>query len=72
MNNRKILALVLAAAMMLSLLAGCASGNTTETTAAPTTAAATEADEVPAEATVAPVENSHYPVTITTYNYAKQ
>lgn len=71
MNNCKILALILAAVMMLSLLAGCAGSNT------PTTTPATDAPETSAEVsteavTAAPTEADHYPVTITTYNYAKE
>lgn len=75
MNNRKILALLLAAAMMLSLLAGCASDAPAATT--PTTAAAPSVDAAPTEAPTeapaeTPTEGSHYPVTITTYNYDKE
>lgn len=72
MKNCKFLALVLAAVMLFSLLAGCSGGSasTEAATDAPTTQAPTE---VPTEAaTEVPTEASHYPVTITTYNYAKE
>lgn len=67
MNNMKksrILSLLLIAVMIVNLLAGCASGNTAATEAATT--------EATTETTEAVTETSHYPVTITTYNYAKE
>ncbi len=71
MKQRKILSLCLAFAMLLSLLAGCSSGSTAETTNAPTTdAASAETTTEAADQTSA--EAGHYPVTITTYNYAKE
>lgn len=70
MNNRKIISLLLAAVMLMSMLCACAAGGPTEAPTAAPTAAPTEA---PTEApTQAPTEASHYPVTITTYNYAKE
>lgn len=72
MSKRKILALLLSAAMILGLLAGCAGD--TSTTPSTTAAATTEAPAVTSAETVAEqaTEASHYPVTITTYNYNKE
>ena len=64
---KKSLSALLASAMLLGLLSACGGNNSTPQTSAPETTA-------PAE-TTAPVEtepasDSHYPVTITNYNYA--
>lgn len=57
-KNRNLTALLLSGAISLSLLSGCAAGNTTVATAA-TTQAATQATETPeAEAATAPAEET--------------
>lgn len=72
MNTKKLIALVLCLALCLAVFAGC-----TTNTPAPTEPAAEPSTEAPTEeATEAPTEEatepSHYPVTIETYNYAKE
>lgn len=74
MNHRKIIVLLLSAVMLMSLLAGCATGESGKPeTQAPTAAPTVKDTEAPTDApTEAATEASHYPVTITTYNYAKE
>ena len=73
MNNRKIISVIVSVLLIMSLLAGCsgsATAGTAPSTEAPSTAASTEpATEAVTEA---PTQPSHYPVTITTYNYDKE
>ena len=57
MKLRKTIALVLAAAMLICVFAGCGQTNTANTTPANN---------------AAPVASSHYPVTTNTYNYKKE
>ena len=74
-NMKKTLALILAVVMVLAMLAGCSSGKS-EAPAATDAPKATDAPtaaptEAPAEPEPEP-EPEHYPVTISTFNYAKE
>ena len=70
MKLRKTIALVLAAVMLICVFAGC--GGTTPANNTP--ANNTPANDTPANnsSNDAPVESKHYPVTIDTFNYAKE
>lgn len=74
----KILAVLMAVCMLASLFAGCANSGTATATAAPSTEAeTTQADTAASEDTTAAAEETgakrtQYPLTITTYNYAKE
>ena len=75
---KKTLALILAAVMLLALTAGCGSSKQEEpaATEAPAPAATEAPKTTEAPIPVAPTDpepaSEHYPVTISTYNYAKE
>ena len=67
---KKAISLILSAVLLLALLAGCGSG--AQKQAASATDVPTEAPQQTAQPAAETPAPAHYPVTISTYNYAKE